>query len=144
MNHDLLPDLRRLALAALTSAAVFVAAGCGSDADTTTDDGDAGTLEVSTSPASQSPTAAFEAAPGNSVVYRDGGYMEIKYVDSDTDTTRLLVVSPDNKDGAMDMGRVSGEDFKLMGRKSPVGVTVLGENELKGKFYDRWDLESDA
>ena len=154
MNDPRLAPLRRLAAAALAATALF-AAGCGNDVDATTDDGDDNMLDVAGSADSRQPAAStdanagaaslasgFESAPGNSVVYREGDYMEVKYAQDGT--TRLLVVSPENKDAALDKGVIAGEDFKLIGRKSPVGVSVLGENELKDKFYQRWGVEGGA
>ena len=82
--------------------------------------------------------ADFKGAANGSVVYQDGDYAEVKSEDG----TRLLVVSGDNIETAKSSNEVRGEDFKLMGPRSPVpGVVVLGENALKAKFYERHGLE---
>ena len=140
----LLIDSRRLALVACAALALFALAGCKGDGDDMNDDmnDDDPSLSIDISDASNDPAATFAAATNNTIVYEDGEYMEIKF--NDGDITRLLVVTPDNANSAMDKGTISGEDFKLMGRNSPVGTTVLGENELRAKFYERWGLDSDA
>ncbi len=83
---------------------------------------------------------AFASTKDGAVVYQTPGYAEVK----SSDGMRLLVVDPTDADldEVAEKGRISGEDFKLIGSKSPItGVSVLGENELKEAFYTRWGLD---
>jgi hypothetical protein len=78
-----------------------------------------------------------DARPGQ-VIYETEGYAEVVSMDG----KRLLVVDPTGKDlmEVAEDGDVGGEDFKMIGRSSPVGMTVLGEPDLQDKFKARWSM----
>ncbi len=139
MNH-------RLTTAALFAAAL-VTAGCSSNSSNDNDDlivVDGEEMELSEGKMAvdmqMGKPSDFTDAEAGAVVYETPGYAEVK----STEGNRLLVVIPEDQDLAAvaDSGKISGEDFKIMGSKSPIpGITVLGDNALKDAFYARWGLQ---
>ena len=129
MNRNLFHVSLVLSLAALAGVAGCASDGADEDVDVMADTNALGKTALA---------ADFKGAANGSVVYQDGDYAEVKSEDG----TRLLVVSGDNIETAKGANEVKGEDFKLMGPRSPVpGVVVLGENELKAKFYERHGID---
>jgi hypothetical protein len=86
--------------------------------------------------------ALFGNAQNGEIIYQEDGYAEVKSVTDDYGT-RLLVIDPAGIDPAeaAEDGKIRGDDFKIIGRGSPAGATVLGENALKAKFYERHGLQ---